>query len=92
MSAPALVGVAVVCMLLGMVIGGSKGFAGLGAFLGFLLGPLGILILACMKPTIAIQAKRAEDLEAARAQLRAQQVPQSEPPSDPWGEAPARRR
>lgn len=91
MSTPALVGVAVICMLLGMVIGSSKGFAGLGAVLG-LLGPVGILILAFMKPTIAIQAKRAEDLEAARAQLRAQQTPQAEPPADPWSEAPTRRR
>lgn len=64
------VGAAVFCMFLAMVIGGSKGFPGLGIILGLLLGPLGVLIVAVMKPTPEVQAKREMEVEAARARLQ----------------------
>jgi hypothetical protein len=72
------VGIAFVCLFLGMVIGGSKGFAGLGIVLGLLLGPLGVLIVACMKATPEVQAKRTLAIEAAIAAERARL--QSGPP------------
>lgn len=92
--------VAVLSLFIGLVAGGSKGFAGLGAFLGLLLGPLGVLIVLCMKPTVEVQAQRAEALEAARARLRTQSTAAQAPPRepvraadvDPWGDAPTRRR
>jgi F0F1-type ATP synthase assembly protein I len=64
------VGVAFVCLFLGMIIGSAKGFTGLGLVLGLLLGPLGVLIVACMKATPEVQAKREVDIEAARAKLQ----------------------
>jgi hypothetical protein len=66
------VAVDVICLFLGMIIGGSKGFTGLGIFLGLLLGPLGVLIVAVMKPTPEVQAKREMAVEAERARLRDQ--------------------
>ena len=53
-----------------MIIGGSKGFTGLGIFLGLLLGPLGVLIVAVMKPTPEVQAKREMAVEAERIRLQ----------------------
>ena len=69
------VAVDVICLFLGMIIGGSKGFTGLGLFLGLLLGPLGVLIVAVMKPTPEVQAKREMAVEAERERLRSQQQP-----------------
>lgn len=66
------VAIDVVCLFLAMIIGGSKGFAGLGIFLGLLLGPLGVLIVAVMKPTPEVQAKREMAVEAERAKLQGQ--------------------
>lgn len=60
----------IICLFLGMIIGGSKGFAGLGIVLGLLLGPLGVLIVAVMKATPEVQAKREMEVEAARARLQ----------------------
>jgi len=71
------VAVDVICLFLGMIIGGSKGFTGLGLFLGLLLGPLGVLIVAVMKPTPEVQAKREMAVEAERERLRSQQQPGS---------------
>ena len=71
------VAVDVICLFLGMIIGGSKGFTGLGFFLGLLLGPLGVLIVAVMKPTPEVQAKREMAVEAERERLRSQQRPGS---------------
>ena len=68
----AYVAVDVICLFLGMIIGGSKGFTGLGLFLGLVLGPLGVLIVAVMKPTPEVQAKREMAVEAERARLRDQ--------------------
>jgi len=64
------VAVDVVCLFLGMIIGGSRGFTGLGLFLGLLLGPLGVLIVAVMKPTPEVQAKREMAVEAERVRLQ----------------------
>lgn len=63
-------GIAFVCLFVGMIIGSAKGFAGLGLFLGLLLGPLGVLIVAIMKPTPEVQARREQAVEDARARLR----------------------
>jgi len=71
------VAVDVICLFLGMIIGGSKGFTGLGLILGLLLGPLGVLIVAIMKPTPEVQAKREMAVEAERERLRSQQQPGS---------------
>jgi len=68
----AYVAVDVICLFLGMIIGGSKGFTGLGLFLGLVLGPLGVLTVAVMKPTPEVQAKREMAVEAERARLRDQ--------------------
>lgn len=72
------VGVAVVCLFLGMIIGSAKGVTGLGLILGLLLGPLGVLIVARMKATPEVQAKRTLAIEAAVAAERARL--QSGPP------------
>jgi len=64
------VAIDVVCLFLGMIIGGSKGFTGLGIFLGLVLGPLGVLIVAVMKPTPEVQAKREMAVEAERMRLQ----------------------
>ena len=74
------VGVAVVCLFLGMIIGSAKGFTGLGLILGLLLGPLGVLIVACMKATPEVQAKRELAVEAAREQLRRRDAEHPPPP------------
>jgi hypothetical protein len=71
------VAVDVICLFLGMIIGGSKGFTGLGIILGLLLGPLGVLVVAVMKPTPEVQAKREMAVEAERERLRSQQQPGS---------------
>jgi hypothetical protein len=72
LNAQVIVISAVVCGLLGLVIGGAKGLPGLGFFLGAVLGPLGLLFCLIMKPTPAIAAARAEAIETERAKLRAQ--------------------
>lgn len=66
------VAIDVVCLFLGMIIGSAKGLTGLGLFLGLLLGPLGVLIVAVMKPTPEVQAKRELAVEAERTRLRGQ--------------------
>jgi hypothetical protein len=77
----------IVCAILGYGIGGGKGKAAEGLVLGLLLGAIGVLIIAVMKPTVEVQAKRDVELEAAReaererlreegrAQARAEQQP-----------------
>lgn len=44
-----LVIIGVFCALIGAVVGSAKGQPGAGFWLGFLLGPIGILIVAVMK-------------------------------------------
>lgn len=55
----AIIIVAVFCALIGAAIGSPKGQAGAGFFLGFLLGPIGIIVIAVMKDSKLnrIQAK-----------------------------------
>ena len=102
-----LLGGWVLCLLLGAAIGSGKGKASAGAWLGALLGPLGILIILLDKPSVEAQARRELDLEAARAKILAEQNAQPAPASDvhptpqpvqdqpvtdPWGDGPMRRR
>ncbi len=42
----------IICGIIGAVIGGNKGRKGEGFGLGFLLGPIGILIAVFMKPNL----------------------------------------
>jgi len=81
-SIPVIVFGAVICGFLGLAIGGGKGYAGFGFFLGAILGPLGLIIIAATKPTPAIAAAREEAIETERARLRAQReaVEQATPP------------
>lgn len=84
MNVQVVIVVAVICGFLGLVIGGSKGYAGFGFFLGAALGPLGLIIIAVTKPTPAIAAAREEAIEAERARIR-QQREQAEPTVPPPG-------
>lgn len=54
--------VAIVCAVIGVVIGGGKGMAGAGLALGLLLGPIGVIVIAVMKPSTLdkIQTRPAE--------------------------------
>lgn len=72
MNWPAIIGVAVVCMLIGAAIGSNKGQGAAGAWLGLLLGPIGLLLCLTMKTTPAHAAAQAEAVDAERAKLRAQ--------------------
>jgi hypothetical protein len=56
--------------LLGWVIGSGKGKGGEGFALGFLLGPLGMLIAALMSPTPEVQARRNAEVSRASAETR----------------------
>ena len=40
----------ILCAVIGVLIGKSKGRAGAGFALGFFLGPVGLIIIAVMKP------------------------------------------
>ncbi len=51
----ALVIVAVICGVIGLVVGSNKGQTLVGALLGFLLGPIGLVIVLVMKPAPAVQ-------------------------------------
>lgn len=92
----------VFCMVIAGAIGSNKAQGGTGLVLGALFGPLGILLILISKPSIEVQAQRAEALDAARAQLRAQTgTPQpvddvppapASPTDDPWTDTPMRRR
>jgi F0F1-type ATP synthase assembly protein I len=70
------IGIDFACLMIGMMIGSAKGFTGLGIILGLILGPLGVLMLAVMKSTPEVQAKRELAVAAARTQLQ-QQRPDS---------------
>jgi hypothetical protein len=58
-------------------IGGRKGRGGTGFLLGFLLGFIGVIIIACMKPTQEEQIRRAQ--EQMSVQYAAQQRMLSQP-------------
>ena len=47
---PILIGAACACGLLGAMIGNSKERAGLGFALGFLIGPIGLIVIAILPP------------------------------------------
>lgn len=49
-----------VCGFVGALVGSSKGKAGAGAVLGFLLGVIGLIIIAVMKPSPEFEAKKAQ--------------------------------
>jgi hypothetical protein len=83
MNMQAIAVTAIICGLLGLFIGGTKGLPGAGFFLGALLGPLGVLICLIMKPTPAVAAARLEAIEAERARIRAQRDGTSEPTAQP---------
>lgn len=55
----------VICAIIGAAIGHSKGNGTAGFFLGLLLGPLGILIAAVMKPTPEAEAEHRRQVNAA---------------------------
>jgi hypothetical protein len=67
-----LIAVWALTTIISWAIGAGKGNSAGGFFLGALLGPLGILITALLKPTVQIQAQRDIALEAERERLRQQ--------------------
>lgn len=67
-----LYGAYIFCVIIGWIIGASKGRGFEGLFISVLLGPLGIIIAAIMKPTVAIQAQRDVALETERERIRAE--------------------
>lgn len=50
--------VALVCALIGAVVGGPKGNAGIGFFLCLLLGPVGLVILILLPASESASAKK----------------------------------
>jgi hypothetical protein len=73
-----------VCALVGWAIGNSKGRGTAGFFLGLLLGVIGLIIIAVMRPTPEYAAQRANT--TARAPVIAPPPPPSSPPlrACPW--------
>jgi hypothetical protein len=69
---PAIVVDAVICCIIGAAIGSNRGQGGAGAWLGLLLGPIGVLLCLTMKATPAVAAARLEAIEAERARIRAE--------------------
>ena len=63
---PLIVIIAAVCAVIGLAIGSSRGHPVWGFFLGLVLSVIGIVIIACTKPSPEYLAQR----EAAR--MRAQ--------------------
>ena len=57
----------VVCALVGWAIGNSKGRGTAGFFLGLLLGVIGLIIIAVMRPTPEYAAQRANAIARAPA-------------------------
>lgn len=50
MTPGAVLVIAVICALISMAIGSSKGRGTQGFFFGLILGVIGIIIIACLKP------------------------------------------
>ncbi|NUP52097.1 MAG: hypothetical protein HOW97_32960 [Catenulispora sp.] len=75
--------VAIVCCVIGGNIGSGKGRFDAGAFLGLLLGPVGLLVLLLLPPTIEAAAIRAEAIEAERRKLRGEPDPAPEASAGP---------
>ena len=48
----------VVPLIVGTVIGNSKGHTAAGFWLAFFLGWIGVIIVACMKPSFEAQVRR----------------------------------
>ncbi len=68
--------VAVICAVIGEAIGKPRGRRDLGGVLGFFLGPIGLLIIACMSKTdearVQEAAARMRAEEEARRRLDAE--------------------
>ena len=69
----------IVCGFAGWLIGGNKGQALSGSLLGLLLGPLGVIVIAVMKPSPMIEARRQLEVEEAAKLLRSGTAPTSLP-------------
>jgi len=70
--------VAVIFGLIGTAIGKGKGRAGAGWWLGFLLGIIGVIIIACLSPTEehkVQQAQRQYEIQAEAARRAGYQYP-----------------
>lgn len=65
----ALIGIWLVCGLLGAVIGSGKGRAGSGLVLGLLLGVIGLIIVALMSPNPEAEARRQSQIALAAQNL-----------------------
>ncbi|MCU1397330.1 MAG: hypothetical protein JWN62_439 [Acidimicrobiales bacterium] len=74
-----LIGIA--CIFIGRAIGGKKGRATLGGVLGFLLGPIGLIIIAVVPKTKEIAAKEAAENERRQVYLSQSRGLPVEPPS-----------
>ncbi len=78
------------CAIVGMTIGSSKGRTGDGFALGLLFGPLGVLIVAVLSPTPKAQALRDFEVAIATEALETrdmEEVDEDEAPSSrscPW--------
>jgi len=66
-----------VATIIATVVGSRNGRGGTGFLLGFLLGFVGVIIIACMKPTQEEQIRRAQ--EQMNIQYAAQQRMLSQP-------------
>jgi hypothetical protein len=84
--------VAIVFGLIGTAIGKGKGRAGAGWWLGFLLGIIGVIIIACLSPTQEHKVKEAQrqyEIQAEAARRAGYQYPpQPYAPYVPPGQEP----
>jgi Protein of unknown function (DUF2510) len=77
-----------ICALAGWAIGNQKGRGGEGLLLGVLLGIIGIIIVACLRPTAEVEAKRQLEVDQAKQKFlpvgsqspQPSQPPQWQPP------------
>jgi uncharacterized membrane protein YeaQ/YmgE (transglycosylase-associated protein family) len=81
--------IAIIFGLIGTAIGKGKGRAGAGWWLGFLLGIIGVIIIACMSETQehkVQEAQRQYEVQAEAARRAGYQYPPQ--PYAPSGQAP----
>jgi hypothetical protein len=86
----ALIVVAVICAFIGEAIGKRKGRRDLGGILGFFLGVIGLLIIACMSKTkeaMIAEAQQQYEIQAEAARRTGYVYPPY-PPQPPDGPAP----